>query len=139
MSGRGLEGVMPLVVLLVGGRPVTPCHGMQHENGLKTPIIHKPFIFKGFIWIFIEENWSGRPGSNRRRSAWEADILPLNYSRKMPDRFRKTSVSCRMFTALQRHEILPLNHFRVNRRSINASLRSVQIFLVWRISLCGCK
>ena len=25
--------------------------------------------------------WSGRRGSNPRRSAWEADILPLNYSR----------------------------------------------------------
>ena len=25
--------------------------------------------------------WSGRTGSNRRRSAWEADILPLNYAR----------------------------------------------------------
>ena len=25
--------------------------------------------------------WSGRSGSNRRRSAWEADILPLNYAR----------------------------------------------------------
>src|SRR6478672_2506229 len=25
--------------------------------------------------------WSGRPGSNRRRPAWEAGILPLNYSR----------------------------------------------------------
>jgi hypothetical protein len=28
--------------------------------------------------------WSGRPGSNRRRPAWEAGILPLNYSR-LPD------------------------------------------------------
>ncbi len=26
-------------------------------------------------------SWSGRPGSNRRHSAWEADVLPLNYSR----------------------------------------------------------
>jgi hypothetical protein len=29
----------------------------------------------------IDESWSGRPGSNRRHSAWEADVLPLNYSR----------------------------------------------------------
>ncbi len=28
-----------------------------------------------------EMSWSGRPGSNRRHSAWEADVLPLNYSR----------------------------------------------------------
>ena len=27
--------------------------------------------------------WSGRPGSNRRHSAWEADVLPLNYSRPL--------------------------------------------------------
>ncbi|MFZ4439931.1 MAG: hypothetical protein ACOYOS_16005, partial [Syntrophales bacterium] len=26
------------------------------------------------------EKWSGRPDSNRRRPAWEADILPLNYA-----------------------------------------------------------
>jgi hypothetical protein len=25
--------------------------------------------------------WSGRPGSNRRRPAWEAGMLPLNYAR----------------------------------------------------------
>jgi enamine deaminase RidA (YjgF/YER057c/UK114 family) len=28
-------------------------------------------------------SWSGRPGSNRRHSAWEADVLPLNYSRSL--------------------------------------------------------
>src|SRR5262249_13331990 len=27
------------------------------------------------------ELWSGRPDSNRRRPAWEAGILPLNYGR----------------------------------------------------------
>src|SRR2546426_704563 len=29
---------------------------------------------------------SGRPGSNRRRPAWEAGILPLNYAREPRDR-----------------------------------------------------
>src|SRR6266446_6208819 len=29
-------------------------------------------------------NWSGRPDSNRRRPAWEAGILPLNYGRPAP-------------------------------------------------------
>src|SRR5436190_2211788 len=29
------------------------------------------------------ECWSGRSGSNRRHSAWEADVLPLNYARKL--------------------------------------------------------
>ncbi len=33
-------------------------------------------LFRGGIEI------SGRPGSNRRRPAWEAGILPLNYARK---------------------------------------------------------
>src|SRR5207249_4646554 len=29
------------------------------------------------------EYWSGRPDSNRRRPAWEAGILPLNYGRSL--------------------------------------------------------
>src|SRR5215813_4274901 len=33
--------------------------------------------------VWRGESWSGRPGSNRRHSAWEADVLPLNYSRSM--------------------------------------------------------
>src|SRR5580698_5407218 len=32
------------------------------------------------------DSWSGRPGSNRRHSAWEADVLPLNYSRSHTSR-----------------------------------------------------
>ena len=31
--------------------------------------------------LLLAGKWSGRRGSNPRRSAWEADILPLNYSR----------------------------------------------------------
>ena len=31
--------------------------------------------------VILLIRWSGRPGSNRRHSAWEADVLPLNYSR----------------------------------------------------------
>ncbi len=30
------------------------------------------------------DSWSGRPDSNRRRPAWEAGILPLNYGRPAP-------------------------------------------------------
>src|ERR1700729_1486999 len=29
----------------------------------------------------FRNGWSGRPGSNRRHPAWEAGVLPLNYSR----------------------------------------------------------
>ena len=35
--------------------------------------------------------WSGRGESNPRRSAWEADILPLNYSRDNNLRYGSTS------------------------------------------------
>src|SRR4030095_150895 len=34
---------------------------------------------------------SGRPGSNRRRPAWEAGILPLNYARGGWDSYRSGS------------------------------------------------
>ncbi len=38
----------------------------------------KPFIFAGFRAFFL---LSGKRGSNPRPSAWEADALPLSYSR----------------------------------------------------------
>ena len=31
--------------------------------------------------VVAGKGWSGRSGSNRRHSAWEADVLPLNYAR----------------------------------------------------------
>ncbi len=40
-----------------------------------------------------EENWSGRPGSNRRHPAWEAGVLPLNYSRPVGD---KRIITCHL-------------------------------------------
>src|SRR5512140_3680063 len=33
------------------------------------------------VSMIEEGRWSGRPDSNRRRQAWEACILPLNYAR----------------------------------------------------------
>src|SRR3954466_3930406 len=42
-----------------------PRHGLQPVKRTERP----------------RKSWSGRPGSNRRHSAWEADVLPLNYSR----------------------------------------------------------
>ena len=35
------------------------------------------------VYVYYGFFWSGRPGSNRRHSAWEADVLPLNYSRNL--------------------------------------------------------
>src|SRR6478735_9274367 len=40
------------------------------------------------------ECWSGRSGSNRRHSAWEADVLPLNYARGSQIRPTAYAVSC---------------------------------------------
>ena len=37
----------------------------------------------------VRRHWSGRPGSNRRHSAWEADVLPLNYARAKPASIRR--------------------------------------------------
>src|SRR5271156_2988544 len=34
---------------------------------------------------FYRMCWSGRWESNPRHSAWEADVLPLNYARKLKD------------------------------------------------------
>src|SRR3954452_20000902 len=44
-----------------------------------------PRIDAGKLLKVIKKFWSGRSGSNRRHSAWEADVLPLNYARKLND------------------------------------------------------
>ena len=35
------------------------------------------------------KTWSGRRGLNPRHSAWEADVLPLNYSRSRPSVYQR--------------------------------------------------
>ena len=47
----------------------------------RTPLPRKVSSCKRSISCKLLKSWSGRPGSNRRRPAWEAGILPLNYSR----------------------------------------------------------
>src|SRR6202166_3074162 len=50
-----------------------------------------------------EENhkrWSGRPGSNRRHPAWEAGVLPLNYSRSGYKNIRRTLLDYHCRTSL---------------------------------------
>ena len=47
----------------------------------RTPLPRKVSSCKRSISCKLLKKWSGRPGSNRRRPAWEAGILPLNYSR----------------------------------------------------------
>ncbi len=41
------------------------------------------------------KRWSGRRGSNPRRPAWEAGILPLNYSRILPNQLLAESIGPR--------------------------------------------
>ncbi len=48
--------------------------GARSRSGVFSDDCVKSLGFKG-------KEWSGRPGSNRRRPAWEAGILPLNYTR----------------------------------------------------------
>src|SRR3954470_721430 len=40
----------------------------------------------------MREDWSGRRGSNPRHPAWEADVLPLNYSRSLCSRCESITV-----------------------------------------------
>lgn len=48
-----------------------------------------------------ETDWSGRRGSNPRPSAWEADILPLNYSRSLPFDYTRTNRGQQVFALVQ--------------------------------------
>ncbi len=43
--------------------------------------VSKTEFMSFFSDLFEAKIWSGRRDSNSRLSAWEADILPLNYSR----------------------------------------------------------
>src|ERR1035437_9383249 len=43
--------------------------------GVKRPVAAAISTCKGM------KGWSGRPGSNRRPTAWKAETLPLSYSR----------------------------------------------------------
>ena len=51
------------------------------------------------------ERWSGRSGSNRRHSAWEADVLPLNYARISNDLERPDQGSLGAAQASERKSI----------------------------------
>jgi hypothetical protein len=51
------------------------------------------------------KRWSGRPGSNRRRPAWEAGILPLNYS-------RPRGLHGRLFDRLTHHQHIIMSRTR---------------------------
>src|SRR5438093_5262115 len=69
-------------------------------------------------------NWSGRPDSNRRRPAWEAGILPLNYGRSA------SLILLRwLLRVLQRH-IEPLDHLVASRLPHEPLVDTVEIDLL---------
>src|SRR5947207_13756621 len=47
--------------------------------------------------------WSGRPDSNRRRPAWEAGILPLNYGRPALPILLLRATMTALLAVLERH------------------------------------
>src|SRR5262249_46380226 len=54
----------------------------------------------------LPKNWSGRPDSNRRRPAWEAGILPLNYRRPATPILQSSQTPPpRLFPILERHGV----------------------------------
>src|SRR5450432_819297 len=67
----------------------------------------------------ILEEWSGRPGSNRRHPAWEAGVLPLNYSRSTPLDYHSALIhdnAC--LGAAQRQKLAPRGSQRNTGKSL---------------------
>src|SRR5881628_170278 len=75
-------------------------------------------------------NWSGRPDSNRRRPAWEAGILPLNYGRPAPFILqRSTTVASALLPVLERHRV-GLEHLVAPRLPVESPAHAVEIHLL---------
>ena len=78
------------------------------------------------------KRWSGRPDSNRRRPAWEAGILPLNYSR-VP-LFSSTSLSGKDLAGFPisqygpRNPPSPMRSDRPDIRTVPAASRQPQTY-----------
>src|SRR5438093_11418062 len=66
--------------------------------------------------------WSGRPDSNRRRPAWEAGILPLNYG-------RPTVGILHLAAVLERH-VVGLDQFVAARFPVELAAGAVEIDLL---------
>lgn len=62
------------------GLPVVTIEDPARRAGKILKTIEHPTRYRSAKWL---GKWSGRPGSNRRHSAWEADGLPLTYSRPL--------------------------------------------------------
>src|SRR5947199_10674333 len=77
--------------------------------------------------------WSGRPDSNRRRPAWEAGILPLNYGRPatpiIPRRRRATPAAPRLLPVPERH-VVGLDHLVAARLPVHALRNAVEVDLL---------
>ena len=73
------EGCGRTACIAATGGEVPPITWQRERNGA----MPKPRMEQeGAAFLYLEVgDWSGRPGSNRRHPAWEAGVLPLNYSR----------------------------------------------------------
>src|SRR5262245_4903683 len=65
---------------------------LYHEKLLEATCIWQTAWLGELTVGGYRRKWSGRPGSNRRHPAWEAGVLPLNYSRSTSDAIRLTLV-----------------------------------------------
>ena len=65
----------PAIQGRVNSRETSRSADLQKENGVNGVTLDFGILSK------LLKRWSGRRGSNPRRPAWEAGILPLNYSR----------------------------------------------------------
>src|SRR6185312_17143607 len=100
--------------------PISPAYILLAKHALKstTQIGSKPIAENQTLWLeaYRRESdplicfWSGRPGSNRRHPAWEAGVLPLNYSRSNQARcFHPQAIAGRtQLILLQPHVLVTL-------------------------------
>src|SRR5262244_3102604 len=71
--------------------------------------------------------WSGRPDSNRRRPAWEAGILPLNYGRPATPILQRSALP--LFPVLERHGV-GLEHLVAARLPVEPLAHAVEVDLL---------
>src|SRR5215470_709005 len=85
--GDGLSPILQIHPEPAGARWGTRCSLARQSGALNHAVVTR-WLLKTPKGLRSPRNplsfWSGRPDSNRRRPAWEAGILPLNYGRPAP-------------------------------------------------------
>ena len=79
MTGHGDESIAVRAMKL-GAQDYLPQHKFTPQLLVST--MQSAIIYEIYIYIKNVQK-SGRWDSNPRRSPWEGDILPLNYTRKL--------------------------------------------------------